>query len=181
MQAIAKFIYFKLMGWKIEGEFPLHLKKCVVAVVPHTSWHDFYIGILVRNVWGAEINFVGKKSLFRAPFGWYFRWMGGTPIDRAKSTDFVTATANVFKDKEIFRLTLAPEGTRKKVQKLKTGFYYIAKAAKVPILMVGFDFENKQVKIAEPFEVSDDLEADFKKVDSFFKGIKGRVAAYSYT
>ena len=169
------------MGWKLHGEFPVHLKKCVVAVVPHTSWHDFYIGILVRNVWRVEINFVGKKSLFKAPHGWYFRWMGGTPIDRTKSTDFVTATANIFGEKDVFRLALAPEGTRKKVQKLKTGFYYIAKAAKVPIVLVAFDFENKQVKVAEPFLTSDDLEADFKKINAFFKGVKGKVTAYSYT
>lgn len=180
MHKLAKFIYFKLMGWKVDGEFPNHIKKCVVPVVPHTSWHDFYIGILVRNVWKAEVNFVGKKSLFKAPHGWYFRWMGGTPIDRTKSTDFVTATAKVFEKKDIFRLALAPEGTRKKVLKLKTGFYYIAKAAKVPIVMVAFDFENKQVKVAEPFLASEDMEEDFKKINSFFKGIKGKVPENSF-
>jgi 1-acyl-sn-glycerol-3-phosphate acyltransferase len=180
MHEIAKFIYFKLMGWKLHGKFPSHIKKCVVPVVPHTSWHDFYIGILVRSVWKAEINFVGKKSLFKAPFGWYFRWMGGVPIDRSKSTDFVTATARVFQEKEVFRLSLAPEGTRKRVEKLKTGFYYIAKAANVPIVMVAFDFENKQVKVAEPFTVSDNIEADLKKVNSFFKGVKGKVPENSY-
>ena len=180
MHTIAKFIYFKVLGWKLHGEFPLHIKKCVVPVVPHTSWHDFYIGILARSVWKAEINFVGKKSLFQAPFGWYFRWMGGTPIDRSNSTDFVSATAKIFDEKETFRLNLAPEGTRKKVQKLKTGFYYIAKMAKVPIVMVAFDFENKQVKVAEPFYTSESIEDDFKKIDSFLKGIKGKVPENSY-
>lgn len=168
------------MRWKLPDAFPVHIKKCVVPVVPHTSWHDFYIGILIRNVWRTEINFVGKKSLFKAPHGWYFRWMGGTPIDRTKSTDFVTATAKVFDKKEVFRLALAPEGTRKKVQKLKTGFYYIAKGAGVPIVMVAFDFENKQVKVAEPFMVSDDVEADFEKINAFFKGVKGKVGDYSF-
>ena len=180
MHAIAKFIYFKLMGWTVNGEFPLHIKKCVVPVVPHTSWHDFYIGILIRNVWKAEVNFVGKKSLFKAPYGWYFRWMGGAPIDRTKSTDFVTAIAKVFDKKEVFRLALAPEGTRKKVERLKTGFYYIAKAAKVPIVMVAFDFENKQVKVAEAFFTSEDIDADFEKINNFYKGVKGKVAKYSY-
>lgn len=180
MHAIAKFIFFKVMGWKLHGEFPVHIKKCVVPVVPHTSWHDFYIGILVRNVWKVEINFVGKKSLFKAPHGWYFRWMGGTPIDRTKSTDFVTATAKVFEAKDVFRLALAPEGTRKKVHKLKTGFYYIAKAADVPVVMVAFDFENKQVKVAQPFFASDSIAEDFKKIDAFYKKVKGKVAEYSY-
>jgi hypothetical protein len=107
--------------------------------------------------------------------------MGGTPIDRTKSTDFVTATAKVFEKKDVFRLALAPEGTRKKVQKLKTGFYYIAKAAAVPIVMVAFDFENKQVKVAEPIFITDDMEADFEKINAFFKGVNGKVADYSYT
>ena len=179
MHIIAKFIYFKLMGWKLQN-FPSQIKKCVVAVVPHTSWHDFYIGILARNIWLAEINFVGKKSLFKAPHGWYFRWMGGSPIDRTKSTDFVTATAKVFDEKDVFRLALAPEGTRKKVEKLKTGFYYIAKAANVPIVMVGFDFENKQVKVAEPFYPTENIAEDFKKIDTFFKGTKGKIPENSF-
>ena len=180
MHSIAKLVFLKMLGWKVKGEFPVHIKKCVVPVVPHTSWHDFYIGILVRNVWNAEVNFVGKKSLFKAPFGWYFRWMGGTPIDRNKSTDFVSATAKIFDEKEVFRLCLAPEGTRKKVDKLKTGFYYIAKMADVPIVMVGFDFENKQVIVAEPFKATESKKDDFKKIDTFFKGIKGKVPSNSY-
>ncbi len=102
------------------------------------------------------------------------------PIDRNKSTDFVSATANVFGEKEVFRLCLAPEGTRKKVDKLKTGFYYIAKMAKVPIVMVGFDFENKQVIVAEPFNATENKEDDFKKIDAFFRGIKCKLPAYSY-
>jgi 1-acyl-sn-glycerol-3-phosphate acyltransferase len=180
MHVIAKFIYFKLMGWRLHGEFPTQIKKCVVPVVPHTSWHDFYIGILVRNVWRVEVNFVGKKSLFKAPHGWYFRWMGGSPIDRTKSTDFVTATAKVFDKKDVFRLALAPEGTRKKVQKLKTGFYYIAKAADVPIVMVAFDFDNKQVMVSEPHYTTDDKEADFKIYEDFFRGVKGKIPENSF-
>lgn len=180
MHTLAKFIYFNIIGWKLKGEFPTHIKKCVVPVVPHTSWYDFYIGILVRNVWKADINFVGKKSLFKGPLGWYFRWMGGTPIDRSKSTDFVSATAKIFKEKEVFRLNLAPEGTRKKVCKLKTGFYYIAKAAKVPIVMIAFDYENKQVIVAEPFYTTENIQEDFEKIDLFFKGIKGKISEYSY-
>ena len=88
MHTIAKFIYFKLLGWKTVGEFP-KLDKCVVAVVPHTSWMDFFLGLLIRRVINQDINFIGKKSLFEPPFGWYFRWMGGAPIDRSKSSDTV--------------------------------------------------------------------------------------------
>jgi len=160
------------------GEFP-KLDKCVVAVVPHTSWLDFFLGLLVRKVINQEINYIGKKSLFNPPFGWYFRWMGGAPIDRSKSSDTVTAIANIFNEKKVFRLALSPEGTRKKVDKWKTGFYYIAKTAKVPIVLVAFDYGNKQIKFSEPQEPSENIEQDFKTYKAFFKGVVGKIPEYT--
>lgn len=180
MHKFAKFIYFRLMGWSLNGTFPTHVKKCVVAVVPHTSWWDFPLGIILRNVWNVKINFVGKKSLFKAPFGWYFRWMGGAPVDRTKNSDTVTATAEIFKTRDTFRLTLAPEGTRKKVTKLKSGFYYIAKKAEVPIVLIAFDFGKKEVKVSDPLWPTEDAEADFQTYEAFFEGVKGKVAEYSF-
>lgn len=178
MHTLAKFIYFKLLGWKTVGEFP-NLNKCVVAVVPHTSWMDFFLGLLIRRVINQEINFIGKKSLFKLPFGWYFRWMGGAPIDRSKSSDTVTAIANIFNEKEVFRLALSPEGTRKKVDKWKTGFYYIAKAANVPIVLVAFDYGNKQIKISEPQIPSENMNEDFKTYIGFFNGVVGKIPEYT--
>lgn len=168
------------MGWTTNRAFPEEIKKCVIAVVPHTSWWDFPLGIILRNMWNVKINFVGKKSLFKPPFGWYFRWMGGAPVDRTKNSDTVTATAEIFKTREVFRLTLAPEGTRKKVEKLKSGFYYIAKKAEVPIILIAFDFGKKMVKVSEPFWPTEDKEADFKSYEEFFKGVKGKVPEYSF-
>ncbi len=178
MHTLAKFIYFKLLGWKTVGEFP-KLNKCVVAVAPHTSWLDFFLGLLIRRVINQDINFIGKKSLFNPPFGWYFRWMGGTPIDRSKSSDTVTAIANIFNKKKVFRLALSPEGTRKKVEKWKTGFYYIAKAANVPIVLVAFDYGNKQVLISEPQIPSENMNEDFKTYIAFFKGVVGKIPEYT--
>jgi len=179
MQALAKFIYFKVLGWKLLGSFPA-LDKCVFIVVPHTSWVDFFLGLLIRKVWNKDIHFIGKKSLFKPPFGWFFRWMGGTPIDRSRNMDTVGATAKVFKEKKIFRLALSPEGTRKKVSKWKTGFYYIAKAANVPIVLVAFDFGKKQVKISKPQYPTADKEADFAIYKTFFKGVVGKVPQNSF-
>ena len=179
MQILAKFIYFKLLGWRLIGEFP-KVNKAVFIVVPHTSWVDFFLGLLVRRVWNEEINFIAKKSLFKFPFGWYFRWMGGAPIDRSKSSDTVTAIATIFSEKGKFRLALSPEGTRKKVTDWKTGFYYIAKAAKVPIVMVTFDYGEKQIAISQPHFPTEDKEADFKFYKAFFKGVKGKVPEYSF-
>lgn len=179
MNWLARFIYFKIMGWKFYGSWPAGIKKAVVIVVPHTSWHDFYLGLLVRRILGVEMKFMAKKELFKPPFGWYFKWMGGTPLDRTAGQNKVEAIAAMFREKEEFRLTLAPEGTRKKVKDWKTGFYYIAKTADVPIVMVAFDFGNKLVKISQPVYTSDNKECDFEKIREFYKEVTGKVARYT--
>ncbi len=168
------------MGWKTEGEFPGHLDKFVIIVVPHTSNIDFFLGLIIRRVWNEQINWIGKKSLFKFPYGWFFRWVGGAPVDRTKNNDMVSATAELFAKRDKFRLTLAPEGTRKKVDTWKTGFYYIAKAAKVPVVLVAFDYGNKQVKVSKPYYTSEDKEADFKIYYDFYKNVKGKIAKNSF-
>ena len=134
---------------------------------------------MLRKVLDLKTNFVGKKELFVGPLGWYMRAIGGAPIDRHTKENKVEAIAKLFKDRDEFRMAMAPEGTRKKVEEWRTGFYYIAKAAKVPILMFTLDFENKQNKISEPFYPTDDMEADFKFMKDFYKGVKGKIPEYS--
>ena len=171
---ISKFIFKTVLGWKLVGDFPHDLKKYVVIAAPHTSWQDFPIGILARNTSGIKVNFIGKDSLFKGPFGFIFRSLGGTPVDRSKSNNLVDAIVDVFNSKDEFRLALSPEGTRKKVERWKTGFYYIAKGAKVPIVMATLDFGRKQVKISEPYYPTDDKEKDFEYFKSFYKGVLGK-------
>ena len=176
-----KFIFFKLMGWKITGNFDSSIKKCVIPVVPHTSWHDFYIGLLTRGVLDLEINFVGKKELFTFPFGFYFKWVGGAPLNRFKNENKVDAIAKIFSEKEIFRLAISPEGTRKKVTEWRTGFYYIALKANVPIIPIGFDWKNKQVIIFPVLFPTDNKDSDFEVLQNYFDGIQGKISKYSYT
>jgi 1-acyl-sn-glycerol-3-phosphate acyltransferase len=180
MQWLSKFIYHKLLGWKVTGfsDFE-NVKKAVLIAAPHTSWHDFYIGVLLRSVIGLKANFVGKKELFIFPFGWIFRALGGAPVVRKTNENQVEAIARLFDEHEVFRMTMAPEGTRKKVEEWRTGFYYIAKAANVPIIMFTLDFENKENRFSEPFYPTDDKEADFKFMRKFFEGVKGKVPEYS--
>lgn len=167
------------MGWKIEGAFDPSIKKAVVIVAPHTSWHDFYIGAFARRILKTQINYIAKKELFTWPFGWYFRWMGGAPLDRRPGQKQVEAIAAIFDTKDEFRLALSPEGTRKKVTVWKTGYYYIAMAAKVPIIPVGFDYFTKKVIINDPFYPSGNIDMDTLKLRSYYKGIVGRNKAYS--
>jgi 1-acyl-sn-glycerol-3-phosphate acyltransferase len=172
---LSKFIFTKLMGWKLVNNFPKDLKKYVVIAAPHTSWQDFPIGILARNTSGVKINFIGKASLFKGPFGFFFKGLGGTPVDRSTSNNLVDAIINIFDEKEEFRLALSPEGTRKKVDQWKTGFYHIAKGAKVPIVMATLDFGKKQVKISEPYYTTDDKDKDFEYFYSFFDSDMAKV------
>lgn len=140
------------------------IKKCVIIVVPHTSNLDFLIGLLVRGIWGIRINFVGKKELFAFPFGYYFRSVGGAPLDRSGGKNNVDATVEVFNQHEIFRLALSPEGTRKKVTELRTGFYYIALKANVPIIPVALDFGKKEVRTGNPVYVTGNYDEDMKEL-----------------
>lgn len=182
MQWLAKRIYFNCLGWHVVGNTNISkntIKKAVIIAAPHTSWHDFYIGVLLRSVLQVKTNFIAKKELFVFPFGILFKVLGGIPIDRSTSQNKVDVIANLFDNKDEFRITLSPEGTRKKVEKWRTGFYHIAKKTNVPIIMFTLDFENKQNRISEPFYPTDDMEADFKFMHQFFEGVKGKISEYS--
>jgi 1-acyl-sn-glycerol-3-phosphate acyltransferase len=163
----SKIIFLRLMGWKIEGDFP-SLNKFVLAVVPHTRNTDFIIGVLTRAVVDKKISYVGKKELFNPLTGWFFRALGGTPINRNSTENKVSSIAKIFKEKEVFRMAIAPEGTRKKVDKWKTGFYYIAMEAEVPILLVNFNYALKQVGFLKLFYPTGNIEKDFKEMESYF-------------
>ena len=134
---LSKFIYYKIFGWKITGFSDFKsVKKAVIIAAPHTSWHDFYIGVLLRSVIDVKANFIAKKSLFNPFTGWMFRALGGAPVIRKRNEKQVDAIARLFDKYEEFRMVIAPEGTRKKVEQWKTGFYYIAKQANVPVVML---------------------------------------------
>ena len=180
MKKIYQFLLCTVMGWRIKGSMSADVKKSVIIVVPHTSWVDFAIGVMARGAIGLEMNFVAKKELFKFPFGSYFRWMGGTPLNRHKNENKVDAIAAIFKEKEVFRLAIAPEGTRKKVEEWKTGFYYIALKADVPVIAVAFDYGKKEVKLAEPYYLTGDKNLDFSSLEKNYKDVIGYVKEYSY-
>jgi 1-acyl-sn-glycerol-3-phosphate acyltransferase len=172
---IYQFIFFRVMGWKISGHMDPAIKKSVLMVLPHTSWHDFHIGLFARGIIGLEMHYVAKKELFRFPIGWYFKWMGGAPLDRSGNLNKVDAIANVFEHRDVLRMAIAPEGTRKKVNKLKSGFYFIALKAKVPIIPVGFDYGKRQVSLGQPFFPTGNIDADLKHLASHFVDVKGKI------
>jgi 1-acyl-sn-glycerol-3-phosphate acyltransferase len=175
MKALARFILYTILGWKVVGSFPKDLKKYVLIAAPHTHWLDFPLGVGIKYAEGLPANFIGKASLFKPPFGFIFKALGGAPVDRSKRNNSVDAIVDIFNSRENFILGMSPEGTRKKVASWKTGFYYIAKGANVPIVMCTLDFGNKQAKISEPYYTSDNMEADFSFFYKYFEGVKGKV------
>lgn len=161
------------MGWKIINDFP-KLKKYVIIAAPHTSWQDFPIAIMAKFIKGAKVNYIGKASLFKPPLGFIFRWLGGAPVDRTKNMNLVDGIINIFNSKEHFVLGMSPEGTRQKVRKWKTGFYYIAKGADVPVVMATLNFPKKEIKISEPYYLTGDMDVDMQQFRNYFDGVKGK-------
>ena len=171
-------LYWKLSGWKIAGSLSSELKKVILVVAPHTSWKDILVGLAVRYELKIDhAKFLGKKELFEGPFGRMFRNLGGIPVDRFSKDErkqgIVDQAVRLFNENDDFMLGISPEGTRQRVEKLKTGFYQIAKNAQIPMVLVGFDFKNKQVVLREPMYVSEDEAADFKEIIAFFSTIEG--------
>lgn len=168
-----KFI-LKLLGWRVTGRFAAELPKVVVIVVPHTSNWDFPLGLLVRCALKMDIRFIAKSSLFKPPFGFIFRWLGGYPVERSRSTNFVQTMVDIYNKEPRFHTVIAPEGTRSRVEKLKTGFYHIALKGSAAIVMCRFDWEHKVVEFREPFYATGNLDADMEVIDDYFRGIKGK-------
>jgi 1-acyl-sn-glycerol-3-phosphate acyltransferase len=137
------------------------------------------VGLAIRSVRHLEhVKYLGKDSLFKGPFAFIFKSTGGFPVDRFNKHNMVDQVVGLFNSHEKFVLALSPEGTRKKTERLRTGFYHIAKNAGVQIVMVGLDFGKKEVTFAEPFYTTSNEAEDFKKIISFFAPLQGKIPEY---
>ena len=163
----------KKFGWTIHVELP-GIHKYVVIAAPHTSNWDFPLSILAASAIGLKINWLGKHSMFRRPYGWFFRVIGGIPIRRDGTQNYMQQMTDLFNQADHLVLALTPEGTRSKTDHWKTGFHAIARAANVPVLMGYMDHEKKQVGLGGMFYPSDDIEADFKLIREFYKTRRGK-------
>ena len=162
-----------LLGWRIEGEVP-DIPRCVVIVAPHTSNWDLPIGISLMLALGIRVHWLGKHTIFRPPQDRLLRWLGGIPVDRRAPGAVVAHVAVLLRDSRQMFLGLAPEGTRRRVARWKTGFYWIAVNAGVPIVTVAFDFPRRRAVIWPPFAPTGDLEVDLAVLKSRFRAAMAR-------
>jgi len=162
------------MGWKLEGVAPVHLKKCVIIQAPHTSNWDFVIGKMAAYVYGVNPKIFIKDTLFFFPLGWILKKLGGMPVDRKNRNNLVEEIAYEMVVQDEIMVLLTPEGTRKYNPNWKKGFYYIAKAAQVPVYPVYICYEKKEIGFTDAFPLSNDVEQDIAKLKEFYKQFKGK-------
>jgi 1-acyl-sn-glycerol-3-phosphate acyltransferase len=162
-----------VLGWHFEGALP-NVPKGVLIVAPHTSNWDWAIGIAGKLALGLNANWLGKHTLFRGPVGTIMGWLGGIPVDRTSSHDVVAQCVAQFAARDRMVLGLAPEGTRKAVERWRTGFYHIARGAHVPIIPVAFDWSRHAIMIGAATMPTGDIDADMDVLAGFFSNARGK-------
>lgn len=172
MKKINKFI-LKIIGWKVVNRLDLP-PKCVFCVAPHTSNWDLILGKIVYGSLGEKSYFLIKKSWFFFPMNIIFKAIGGIPIDRSKKMSMTEQLAQEFGKRDQFHLAVTPEGTRKLTTEWKKGFYYIALAANVPIMIAVLDYADKTVYFKDLFYPTGDIDADMPKIKAYYKNAKGK-------
>jgi 1-acyl-sn-glycerol-3-phosphate acyltransferase len=169
--------FLKLNGWTVEGQLPTSASKSVLIAAPHTSNWDLPYTLMVAFSLRLNIHWMGKASIFRFPFGPLMRWLGGIAVDRSKTNNLVAASAAelVAADGPL-QLVVPPEGTRGKTRHWKSGFYFIALEAGVPIVLAYMDYHRKVSGLGPVFEPTGDIDADMAEIKRFYAGIRGRNA-----
>lgn len=171
-QWLGKFI-FKLIGWRVEGEFP-NTPKLVAIGAPHTSNWDFLLMLLLGLTFNRKLFWIGKHTLFLPPFGFLMRALHGIPVDRRLRHNTVEQVAEFLEKQKEAVLVITPEGTRKKTDYWKSGFYFIALNAKVPILLGFADYKRKVAGVGPTLMPTGDVEADLAFIRKFYANISGK-------
>lgn len=164
---------FELAGWKAEGQRP-NISKYVIIAAPHTSNWDFLYTMCLTFILGIKPLIMMKGTWFRWPLGPFFRWLGALPIDRSKSSNVVAQSIEAFRAHTRLVMVVPPSGTRKEAVHWKTGFYYIAKGADVPIVLGYLDYRRKVGGIGPIVNPTGNIEADMKIIRSFYIDIRGK-------
>jgi 1-acyl-sn-glycerol-3-phosphate acyltransferase len=168
-------VFLKCAGWKIEGALPANISKCVLIAAPHTSNWDLPYTLMTAFVLRLHIYWIGKEAIFKPPFRGLMRWLGGISVNREKSSNLVAASVLAIQQADhSLQLVVPPEGTRSQVRYWKTGFYYIALGAQVPIVLAYMDYSRKVAGLGPVFYPTGDIEADMRSIQAFYAPFKGK-------
>lgn len=167
MHILAAFL-LKIMGWKFKGLQPKG-NKYIIAVAPHTSNNDFFIGRLVASVMRVNVHFLIKKEMFFFPLSVILKLFKAIPVNRKLPKQMIADVSSRINKSEKFVLVVTPEGTRSKVKRWKKGYYYIAKKSGIPILPAVVDYEKKNIVFGDFINPSDNEEDDFRRLIDFYK------------
>lgn len=174
MKGFAKFMLW-IMGWKIDPVFPgRDQPKAVIVHAPHTSNWDFFLGWLSFKAYGRKIKFLVKKEAFTGIRGWFVKAMGGIPVDRSRKTRIVDQVVKLVQESDDMLIMFTPEGTRKHNPDWKSGFYYVAQKADVPIYLCYMDYTKKYGGWFTQFEMTGDAKADIETMKEYYKDIDGK-------
>ncbi|MBK8253698.1 MAG: lysophospholipid acyltransferase family protein [Polyangiaceae bacterium] len=165
--------WLRAFGWKVDGG-PPDVKKAVVVAAPHTSNWDFPFTVAVAYAMDLEISWLGKHTLFQGIHGPFFKWMGGIAVDRRSRNNLVDQVVEILNSHDDLLLIVPPEGTRSVTSRWKTGFYYIAVGAKVPVILGFLDFEKKAGGLGHVFWPTGNIESDWEQIREFYRDIKGK-------
>ncbi len=169
--------FMKLKGWKVEGSLPPDGQKSVLIAAPHTSNWDLPYTLMTAFILGLNVYWMGKAEIFKPPFRGVMMWLGGIPVDRDKANNLVAASIDALNAADgPLQLIVPPEGTRSNTRFWKTGFYYIALGAKVPIVMAYMDYDRRRSGLGPVFVPTGEIEADMIKIKAFYAPIKGKHA-----
>ena len=170
---LSEFIFW-ISGWKAVGEreFP---DKCLVISAPHTSNWDFPVGRCFTYIIGIVPKYLIKGELFLPVLGTLIKWNGGIPVYRNSKNNVVNQISELFNSKKKFIIGISPEGTRKRVDRWKTGFYHIASTAKVPLLLFAMDYKKKEVGVIAEFIITGDFEKDMLFIQQQYANVTAKI------
>ena len=173
MKAISR-MYFWITGWKLEGRISPGIKKCILVAAPHTSNYDFGYSRAALYLMECNVRYLAKQELLNSPLGFIFRLTGAIGVKRDKSENLVTRIVDMFNQSEDLIIMLAPEGSRKLKGKWKTGFYYAALQAKVPIVLASLDYQKKVANVGLVFYPTGNYQQDMVQVKEFYQSVTPR-------
>jgi 1-acyl-sn-glycerol-3-phosphate acyltransferase len=169
---LARFV-LRLGGWSIKGDRPKY-KRYVLIAAPHTSNWDFFLMLLFAAALDVKVTWMGKHSLFRPPLGWIMRGFGGMPIRRHENNDVVQQMVEAFRNSHELILAIPAEGTRESADYWKSGFYHIARQARVPVTPSFLDWGRKVGGLGAAYQLTGDVREDMDHFRHFYAGVTGR-------